>query len=394
MKKRRSIMKKHALGFVLLCMIGCGLIACASRSQVGPIRHGRALEDQGEYVRALKHYQRMKNPIVRQESTQNLHYLYGDILEAMLALNTGRDPEAYYALGSAYYEKALSIPQAQEVISNPDFDTTTYFSEQRNQLQSRAITALETATQRQPDHKETLLLRAYIHEERKEPEKAIQLYQQLLELNTQSADVLYRLGHLLYTHEQHEIGIKLAQEAVLRYPDHPKAHFVLGVLYEQEGMKDQAITAFQQTACADPHYIEAYSRIAQLLLMHEQPIDAERVLRWGFLNNPESFQLSIFYHSLKSVLDRQELQELNAIYSALVGERSANLQIEALEGRDFGPSPALEIRHLQLQQMIVKRQKPYDPACSSIEVNPYFDKLIARIQEKIEQIEPRLLASE
>jgi tetratricopeptide (TPR) repeat protein len=387
-------MKKHALWVVLLCMIGGGLIACASRSQVGPIRQGRDLEEEGEYVRALKHYQQIGNPIVRQESTQNLHYLYGDILEALLALNTGQNPEAYYTLGSAYYEKALSIPQAQEVIANPGFDTEAYFSKQRTQLQSQAISALETATQRQSDHKEALLLQAYIHEEREESEKAIRLYQQLLELNTQSADVLYRLAHLLYTRGQHEMGLKLAQEAVLRYPHHPKAHFVLGMVYEQEGQKEQAITAFQQAACSDPHSIEPYSRIAQLLLMHEQPVDAERVLRWGFSNNPESLQLSIFYHSLKSVLDRQELQELNAIYRALVGERSANLQIEALEGRDFGPSPALEIRHLQLQQIIVKRQKPYDPACPGIEVNPYFDKQIARIQKKIEEIEPQLLASE
>ena len=136
-------MKKNAWHYLLFLWMFTGSLlvvsSCMERPPTVTLQRGRELEEQGNYTGALEHYQDMENPGFREICTNNLRYLYGDILDAMLAQQQEPETaEGYFALGNAYYEKARSIPESHDISPNMWFDSASYFSEQREQFRTQA----------------------------------------------------------------------------------------------------------------------------------------------------------------------------------------------------------------------------------------------------------------
>lgn len=392
-------MKTYRIQIILLCcLVGFGVISCAKyQAEKRTLRQGRALEEQGDYPAALENYERMEDLEFGRISVHNLRHLYGDILDAMMELQESpNSPEAHFSLGNAYYEKAQSVPEWPEISPNAGFDAASYFSWQREQFNTQALTALESATQLRPNYEDAVFVQGKVYEDTEKPEKAIEMYQQLLARKTEQPEilsldrkveqpeVLSRLGTLLYKQGQFEEGLELAKQAVTLSPDDPETHFALGRLYAEDGEDDLAIAEFQQTLCLDPHYTEAYYKIAQVYLWEGNVVDAERVLLLGRVNNPESVRLSTFYSSLKTTLDAKETEELISLNEQLYGEAADSLFVGASEGEGFEPSPVLEIRYLRFQQDFINRRRPYTLTCAEEEEHPYFDRQIARLQEEID----------
>jgi tetratricopeptide (TPR) repeat protein len=370
-------MKRMFIYIVLLCTIGCSFVSCTRKR--GPLQDGRSLEERGNYIGALNHYRRMSDPGFGDVCEHNLRHLYGDILDAIQAQKKSPDSaEAFYQLGKAYYEKALSIPDEHEVVPNQGFDTKTYFAEQQKQFHSQADTTLESATQLQPNYQEALLLKGILYEETEQPEKAIPVYQQLVDLEPESPEAFYRLGMLLHEQGQTEEGLELVKQAVDMEPENDT----------------QAIAEFHQTLCSNPQYVDAYYRLAQLYLRQSNLVDAERVLLLGLKNNSEALRLSILYRSLKSILDDKAFDEFVSIYKQVFGEVIGDLAIGALADREFEPSPELEIRYFQLYISILERRRPYILPCAGIKEHPFFNRQITLLQGKIEELEQSIQSEE
>lgn len=387
-------MKRRLIHIVLLWTIGWNFVACTRYKPI-TLQEGRALEEQGDYIGARDYYQKMPDPDFREVCLHNLQHLYGEILNAMIAQRDNPDSaETYYALGRAYYEKASLIPEYRDIVLNHGFDTSTYFSEQRDRFQVQAHTALEAATQLHPNYQEALLLEGNLYEDRKESEKAIVTYQQLVELDTESPEAYYRLAMLLHDQGQTKKGLELAVQAITLGPNNPDAHYTLGILYAREESDEWAFAELHQTLCIDPHYLDAYYALSQLFLRQGNFVDAERILRLGFSKDPENLRLSLFYRSLKAISDEKELDEFVAIYKALYGEVVQSLDLEALKDTDFEPSPALEIRYLRFLQNMLRRERPYVFPCADEKEYPYFKIQIARLQEEIEELEQTIQAAE
>jgi tetratricopeptide (TPR) repeat protein len=337
----------------------------------------------------------MSDPGLRDVCEHNLRHLYGDILDAIKAQKESpNSAEAFYNLGKAYYEKALSIPDEYEVVPNQGFNTKTYFAEQQKQFHSQADTTLESATQLQPNYQEALLLKGNLYEETEQPEKAISVYQQIVDLEPESPEAFYRLGMLLHNQGQTEEGLELAKQAVDMEPENPDAHFTLGILYAREENDTQAATEFHQTLCSNPQYVDAYYRLAQLYLRQSNLVDAERVLLLGLKHNSEALRLSILYRSLKSILDDKAFDEFVSIYKQIFGQVIDDLAVGALADKEFEPSPDLEIRYFQLSISILERRRPYILPCADIEEHPFFNRQITMLQGKIEELEQSIQSEE
>lgn len=378
-------MKRYLLFMLGLCVLGGSLISCGKPGQEATLMQGRALEEQGDYIGAFDHYQQMKNPGFRAICTSNLRYLYGDILDAMLEQkNTSDTPDIQYLLGKAYYEKAASLPQGKEITPNSDFDSYSYFSKQREYFQNQALTALTSATAMKSDYQEALLLQAALYEDGDAPEQAIPIYQRLLALQPNSARVCSHLGQLLYRQGQTIEGLELAEQAVQYAPDNAEACAILAGLYAEEGQEILAIQHFQHALCADPHDLETYYRLSQIFLYNGNLIDAERVLRLGYINNPDAVSLGLFYLALNSLLDGKAEDEAKEIVQEMAGEavkdQTGKIQMA-------GEDPGLQIRYLRLRMKLIQRQRPYRLPCSAEEENPYFDSQLQMAERQITALE-------
>lgn len=405
-------MKRLCIGIIGLCIISGGLFSCTWRRVT--LEKGRELEKQGEYLEALNHYERMPDQEFGDTCQHNLKVLYGDILEALLAQQA--DPssaEAYYQLGKAYYEKASSIPENQEIQPNQWFDSQTYFAEQQAQFHGQAEVSLEAAIEHQrsyaiastaapsgqmqiqslpaqlpENYKETLLLAGNLYEDMGAPDKAIARYQQLVNLQVDSPVPFYRLGVLLYARGQTEEAVNFAKRAVELDADDPNARYVLGILYAQEGYGEQAIPEFHEVLCSDLNYTEPYYKIAQIYLEQNNLIDAERVLRFGLIHNPDSLRLDDLYGPLKLILDTQEQQEARVVAKRIAEETVSTesfLPTDEPE-EEQGPSSATQLRQLKFHLRITQRQEPYGLPCTEVEGQLYFTRRIASLKDKIEQL--------
>lgn len=381
-------MKRYLLYIIGLCVVAGGLLSCGKATQEVTLMQGRALEEQGDYIGALDYYQRMDDPGFRQICASNLRYLYGDILDALLAQSEApEDPERYYRLGKAYSDKADSLPQGLAIAPNIAFDSQTYLKKQREHFQQRALEELQTATKMQADYQEALLLQASLYEEREAPEKAIPLYQRLLSLSPDSPGVASHLGQLLYRQGQTTEGVKLAEQAVRQAPGNPEANFILAALYAEEGEEPLAIGHFQRTLCADPHFLETYYRLSQIFLSNGNLIDAERVLRLGLRNNPEALSLGMFYAALNALLNAKEEDQAAQIIRQMEGETATD---ETGKVDMTAENPVLQIQYLRLRKKLIQRQRPYWLPCSGEEENPYFDSQLRQTEERIKTLEQLL----
>lgn len=362
------------------------LMGCARHKGPGPMLEGRELEKQGQYTAALSHYQKnIKDAEFRETCIHNLYYLYGDILNAMHAINATPSPSAaqYYQLGQAYYDKAASYPDETAFLGNMTMDLQAYSLQERSRQQERALSAVNTAVGMQPNLADASLLQGILYEEQGEPDKAIGVYQQLLIHGFEQAQVYYRLAPLLYDRGETELALDVAQQGVAQFSADAQAHLVLGNLYAYEGRDEEAIDAYRRALCADPHLVEGYYRIVQYYFGHNQLIDVERVLKLAVANNQDSAPLSQFYLSVVAIVDKQHLETASQIFNEFNGDPGTeNIMLLNIAEQ----SPALQLQYYDLQMQLVQRQRPYRLPCEAEQENPYFETLLRKTRGEMNKI--------
>jgi tetratricopeptide (TPR) repeat protein len=92
---------------------------------------------------------------------------------------------------------------------------------------------------------------------RKQWDKAIELYKQSLVLDPHYADAYIGLGGDYYETGEYQLEVQSYQKATMSAPDNPKAFYGLGSAYEEVGDYAKAIDAYNKVLSIDPTYKDA-----------------------------------------------------------------------------------------------------------------------------------------
>jgi tetratricopeptide (TPR) repeat protein len=100
---------------------------------------------------------------------------------------------------------------------------------------------------------------------RKQWDKAIELYRQALTINPNYADAYIGLGGDYYEKSEYGLEVRNYEKATLSDPGNSKAFYDLGTAYEEVGDYAKAIEAYNKALTLDPNYKDA---LYDLLIVH------------------------------------------------------------------------------------------------------------------------------
>jgi len=96
-------------------------------------------------------------------------------------------------------------------------------------------------------------------------DKALTIYQEALDLNSNAVDVLIYLGALHYNQNQHLKAIAFFNRARDLAPDDPEIYLGLAQAYERVDQTQEALAAYRQTLNLRPDSPEAQKRLKALM---------------------------------------------------------------------------------------------------------------------------------
>lgn len=119
---------------------------------------------------------------------------------------------------------------------------------------------------------------ADVHEQNKQADKAIELYQRILSSALDNQEVLFNFGRLLYNRRQTD-DMKNAEalwlESVRLQPNYSNALFALGMLYETNGDKSKALQYYYKVKDLNPDNKDVSAKIRSLIGVSE-PVETEK----------------------------------------------------------------------------------------------------------------------
>ena len=95
--------------------------------------------------------------------------------------------------------------------------------------------------------------------------EARRIYDQILAIEPEHAEVLHLAGVLNSQMGDHEKGAELIERALALRPDYAEAHHNLGNVLYQQGASEDALECFRRAAALKPDYGEAHYNMASLL---------------------------------------------------------------------------------------------------------------------------------
>lgn len=111
------------------------------------------------------------------------------------------------------------------------------------------------------------------------PEQASQAYCRAIELDEKHADAHINLGRLLHHARQVRAAEKHYRLALAARPQDPVASFNLGIALEDLGRTDEAMQAYRDAIAADPECADAYFNLAHLYEQEGMRANAIRYLK-------------------------------------------------------------------------------------------------------------------
>lgn len=73
----------------------------------------------------------------------------------------------------------------------------------------------------------------------------------------ETAEEWLEKGQVAYEAENYDEAIQCIKKAIALDPNHAKAHYKLGIMYDTKGLFDEAIFEYKQTLKIDPHFVAA-----------------------------------------------------------------------------------------------------------------------------------------
>ena len=99
-------------------------------------------------------------------------------------------------------------------------------------------------------------------EEASEKERAIALYEEILELDPEFAAAYINLGTILFHQRNYELAEELYRRATVADPAYVLAYFDLGNVLDELQRLDESIAAYRQAVALAPRYADAHYNLA------------------------------------------------------------------------------------------------------------------------------------
>jgi tetratricopeptide (TPR) repeat protein len=194
----------------------------------------------------------------------------GEVYRAVAVLRAGGSPEAV-----VWLEKKLAEARPEEL--EPYLDLGRWQLEQQRP-QAAAATAARLRERHPGDAVVTGLLAA-AKAELGEPEAALALAREALELDPTRPEAHYNLGQLLLAQQGPAAALPHLRRAVELRPHFAAGWYRLSFALERLGRRDQVLDGLRRALAAEPSFREAYKTLASLLFREGEDAEAIRYLR-------------------------------------------------------------------------------------------------------------------
>jgi tetratricopeptide (TPR) repeat protein len=135
---------------------------------------------------------------------------------------------------------------------------------------------------------ETLFNRALAAQAGGEPERALTLLQQAVELDPSLKVAYNSLGNLYYKQQQYQQAVAMYEKALAIDPDYAKARNNLGNTYMRLAMDDRALVELQKALQADSAYGLAYYNLACVYARADNSETAAQYLQQAIALEPQA----------------------------------------------------------------------------------------------------------
>lgn len=206
-----------------------------------------------------------------------LHYL------GLVAQQTGRSSEARELL-----QRSIEIDPADPRAHN-HLGQVLFALDRR----AEAVASFEQALALDPEHTDAMNNLANLIKTR-DLDRAIALYRRVLELRPEASHAAYNLANALQSDDQYGEAQLLFERAIQLDADNHLAHHNLGVLLEQQGRFDAAMTHYQAARRINPKHARSLARLLSLRSYEpdEQSVrDAEVMIASNRTAQPDQVRL-------------------------------------------------------------------------------------------------------
>jgi predicted O-linked N-acetylglucosamine transferase (SPINDLY family) len=203
-------------------------------------------------------------------------------------------PEAHNNLANALYELGQSeqaLAHGQEALRlRPDYAEAHHNLGQALYRQGKpdeALTHCQEAVRLQPHSLQAYRTRGLTFAARQQHAAAEECFRHVLGHQTDSADDLCSLGHVLQQQGKLTEAATALQEAIRLQPGLALAHNCLGVVRSRQGRFEEAVPLFEQALRLQPDNAEAFNNLGAVLLERRQLAEAAERFRQALRLRPD-----------------------------------------------------------------------------------------------------------
>jgi tetratricopeptide (TPR) repeat protein len=251
-----------------------------------------AYKDQGKFKRAAHHFQKSisidsGNPVVH----NNLGNVYRELEQPAEAVNC--------------FEKALNLA--------PDYGvcwSNMAAALQENDQLEPATRAVDRALQLDPDLAQAWNNRGDILLKQANYSDAFIAFKKAAEIDPKYFAAMVNMAKAQRDMDQPEAALETLNAILAVAPDQPEAHFIMGVLLEQMGQRDESAISFQRTIDIAPRMATAHYHLAQIKgrKVKDQELEALKTA-WDYEDLTDSDRMYLAFGLFRGLDQREEYDE-------------------------------------------------------------------------------------
>ncbi|MCC6769405.1 MAG: tetratricopeptide repeat protein [Bacteroidia bacterium] len=199
-----------------------------------------------------------------------------DQLNAVLKVNR-RSPKAYYMKGMVYKEAGDTTLALSSFLTATEQDPEYALAFEQMGLiyaakkDKRAPDFYQTALRLNPNSPTVLYNLGLYYQNNNQPEKAIEVFQDLLNKNPTYAYAAYNIGFIKSEiYKKPDQALEWFNKARSIQPEYAEAHYMAGYCQEALGKKQEAINAYRQTLNVNPAFAMARQALTRLGAEHDK----------------------------------------------------------------------------------------------------------------------------
>jgi len=221
-----------------------------------------------------------------------------------------------------------------------------------------AETLYRQILQQQPTHPDALHLLGIINAQNNQPQVAVELIQQAIQVDSFNAGFYNSLGNVWWGQQQLEEALKCYQQAVALNPKLAEAHNGLANVLNAQQQYAQAIASYRQAISLNPQYSEAYHNLGQILTNQGEIQAAIQCYQQLIASNPTNAQaylaMSLIFKRQNKLIDATDWLQRAIAFNPHFAEAHYHLgdifrkqQRWQLAGEHYQQTLALQPNHLE-----------------------------------------------